>query len=354
MLFCETSAGNTSSILPFKSLPIVEQISNTLSVDRDFDSVLLSGKVIDHDNELEKTYSKSAIDQCVVDRMWVLFSCSATDTTGKPIISKTIKEEIEVRELSVKESPTVEKIKFLHMRKRLYKGCNKQLPLPIILMRGSNVFKDYKYNQLESARKGKITTLYCVSFPHNEQRYKLTEENLIKHMGYDPKSAKCFVREHKRWGYDFYFLKEEIDDCWGVLRGNTKGDFIWDKSPGDSGVFRGTEKGKDFSNFADACDFSLPITSLRMWKEIAKDCYESNHPDRSFYDLATATQTRFLVNTIRHNSFYEQSYNFSSAENMKIIRDKALSSIMREIAWRFPLLRNEVTTQLNEKFTHWA
>ncbi|PSV00961.1 hypothetical protein [Photobacterium kishitanii] len=353
MLFYKKNTIETNLEIPFESNILVSSINNAFSFKSDDTSLLVKNKVSEG-NKLEQTYSKSAIDQSIVDRMWVLFSSSSTDISGKPHISKTIKEEIAIRELLAIEEPTPERIKFLHLRKRLYKGSNKHLPLPVVLMNGGDVFNAYQFNQFESACKGKATTLFCVCFPQKEELYKLTESNLIKHMGYDIKSAKCFVKEHKRWGMDFHFLKREIQDCWGVLRGNTGGDFIWDKSPCENGVFRGTGDGSALSDAIDSCDTSLPITSLKTWKEISKECYERNHPGKSFYNVSTATQTRFLVNTIRHNSIYEQSYKFASPDQVQQVRDKALSSIMREIAWRFPLLRNEVTIQLNEKFSHWA
>lgn len=236
----------------------------------------------------------------------------------------------------------------------LFKGVNKRLTLPLLLMKEGTIDDDARkltdpdnMLSLEDSLCRSITFAYA-----NDQVAKVNPKNLVKHCGWPLIDAKALFRNMSNLGGFAYIAKDNRPSahinrvavcsqqtpalrCWQLDNVSLLQQFI-EQTDEDIST-------DDLS--ALMSKNALPITDLQIWRSITKEWYEATH-DFPWAKLSLQAQKRHLVNMIRHGSIgYSQAYSSVPPRLSEILHEAAFDAIMKKIANTFPFLRTECQRQ---------
>ncbi|EGR2227496.1 hypothetical protein DZF79_04405 [Vibrio parahaemolyticus] len=286
----------------------------------------------------EAAFSKHSLDEELVDELQFMTLASIYGKDERPYQPTTLNDALSVYQNEAATSQEME------IYKRLFKGVNKSLPLPVTLLG----VRSFIYDSPTITGTGS----WSVCFAEQEDIVSINPKNLMKFLKYPEADAKALSRNILESGTHrpkMLKTRDSLRDSWNLRV--TKGQTVvssW-RLPTKLTPIMLNEKltESDQENIAMLADTPIPCSSLQVWKRIASRRHE-RLTGELFSGLPLAAQKRHIVNCIRHNSFYSSIYKEVEEKISKEAHDLAFDLINRKIIRQFPSLAATARDQLND------
>ena len=300
---------------------------------------------------LSSYFKHNKLDNAVMEHLYgvLLIRPSGFPSVNNDCSIKTYMTEMESLEYLLSGDP-INRVAFI------FKNVDKRLQLPLLLIRGvlSTSSSSAEMDLDLGDAMGNATS---VAF-HDDDVVKANPKNLMRYCGFPERDAKALFNNLKMIDGQI-FLPKTNSPSKDV---NRLAIYMLDNPPSHSWYVDSLISGESIELTQGRASLvqieklmaahPLPISDLRIWREITKRWYERNKP-QPWAKLSLQAQKRHMVNMIRHNSIgYTQAYSNVEPELADILHDLAFDAIMRKIANTFPFLRIECQRQWEYREQH--